>query len=299
MVSANENLRSTIFILSAVVLVALIARAGRWRYALGVGTVVCYLATTSIFTGTYLPYDPAGSLMMVAFLLGGLWAGTVLRSISLRHAAERKRLAEEVENHREQLMFTLHDSVATTLTSVVMRAETLGLELDGKEGDDARLIAEETRQAMQEVRHLLQVMRDGENAGEHSIVRSVGDQLDVTKRLLQSHGFDVDTQLAPELQNRSFPAGIERVFTEMATNAVKYALPSSQVELTIQTIGDSCRVALVNAIRPLKRASHLSSGIGLRESRKILKTFGSRLETKRIGNQWRAEFALPLTKLHQ
>lgn len=299
LVAAVEGLRSAIFILSAALLVALIARSGHWRYAAGVGAVIAHLATTSVFTGIFLPYDPAGSLILVALLIAGLWSGSVMRSSNLRHDFERRRLAQVIENHREHLMFTLHDSVATTLTSVVMRAETLGLELEGKPRQDAKLIAEETRQAMQEVRHLIQIMRDGDDSNFPPITRSIGEQVHITSRLLQSHGFRVEADLDPVLQTMAFPAGIERVFAELATNAVKYAIPSSTVGLSITTVDKACKVIMHNSTAEGKHPGHLSSGVGLSESRKILKHVGARLETKRVADQWKAEFVLPLTALHQ
>ncbi|MDU0479625.1 histidine kinase [Staphylococcus chromogenes] len=295
MVSAHEGWRSPLIVLWTGLFVAMIAYSGRWGVAIVFAVVLLYVSTTNVFAGTFLPIDGAGTVIMTLLLGAGVWAGTLMRNSSIRHAAEKQRMAEEIENHREALVRMLHDSVATTLTSVVMRAETLGLiaEEDKETRNAAELIADETRQAMQEVRHLIQVMKTGEELENLPISRSIPEQLAITQRLLVSHGYRVKLHIQDPLQAMSFPPEMAQVFAELSTNAVKYATPHSDVSIEVSRSEDGCVCELINRIGQPRRDMVYTSGIGLNRVRELLEKSGSVFEYTITGNYWHATIRIP------
>ncbi|WJY67969.1 sensor histidine kinase [Corynebacterium auris] len=298
--SADESLRSPVLLFSAPALVAAAAYSGRPRWSIAFALVLGYISVTSPFNGRWVPYDITGTLIYIAALAAAFWVGCFFRRQRLISAAQQRLLEEEMEKRREELTRALHDSVATTLTSVVMRAETLGLSspADSEQRRTLGLIADETRQAMQEVRHLLAVMRDGGGAEQTPIERTIGEQISVTARLLRSHGFDVRCDERAVECGYFFPAGFEHVFTELATNAIKYAAPGAPVELRVARSRRGVHCAVINEVGGGAAASHLSSGMGLEEARRVVEKHGGRWRARPKGRRWVAEFDLPAHALY-
>lgn len=301
LITAQEGWRSSLLVLWGILLVAMVAYAGRWRFAIGFAFLLLYISTTNIFDGIYFPIDVPGTVIMLLLLGAGVWAGMIMRNSAVRHAAEKKRLAEEAENHREALVRMLHDSVATTLTSVVMRAETLGLLADDDDDtrDTAELIADETRQAMQEVRHLIQVMKTGEELDTLPISRSIPEQLAITQRLLVSHGYRVKLHIDAPLQAMSFPPDMAQVFAELSTNAVKYASPHSDITMSVRQVDDSCECELTNRIGEPRRDGVYTSGIGLKRIEELVARSGATFEYRVSASNWHAIIKIPMAKLRR
>lgn len=300
-VSANETVRSPVVVFSVPFLVASQALAGHLRAAAAFAVALGYVCVTSPFTGQWLPYDLSGTVIFAATLAAGLWAGAHLRRQRLQHRAQQRRLEEEMEQRREQLTRALHDSVATTLTSVVMRAETLGLSAADSPAvqETSELIAEETRQAMQEVRHLIQVTRvdDALEPEPAPIDRTISDQVSVTARLLRSHGFTVEGDASARGRRDSFPAGFERVFAEMATNAMKYARPGSEIRMALEQDGANLRFTMSNEASRRRALPAMTSGFGLKQSARLVAHHGGTFSAGVRDGRWAVVLELPVTAL--
>ncbi|EEI17759.1 histidine kinase [Corynebacterium lipophiloflavum DSM 44291] len=294
-ISGVEDARGLAIILSAPFLVSLIAMVGRPRFAAGIAVAIGYISSTSPFTGRWIPNDFTSVAVYVVALTAGWWGGIYLRRQRLQHAAHQQQLRNELEERRERLAQVLHDSVATTLTSVVMRAETLALtSIDNEQArETAEHIADETRQAMQEVRHLLHFMQENENVSAPILNRTIGEQIAVTTRPLVSHGFIIEGADSARSCDWSFPPGFEQVFTELSTNAIKYAVPGSVIEMRINKEEAGLRCTMRNTVRAARGASHLSSQLGLQESRSVVSRYNGTFNAHRIGQEWVVEFTVP------
>ncbi|WP_245531641.1 sensor histidine kinase [Corynebacterium capitovis] len=295
--AAFVGTRSPVLVFTAPFFVASIAFSGRFRFALALALILGYISVTSPFTGQWAPYDLTGTLIFATALSVALWAGSYFRRQRLLHAANQQRLEAEMDDRREQLTRYLHDSVATTLTSVVMRAETLAL--TSTSGSDVKksleLIADETREAMQEVRHLIQVTRDdwAIEAETEPLDRTIAEQVSVTSRLLRSHGFEVRGDEEAKLIEGSFPAGFERLFAELATNAIKYALPGSTILLRIVKDETGLHCRLSNVVGGAVSLSHMTSRFGLEEARRLVERHGGTFRARPRLNRWVVDFYLP------
>lgn len=298
-VSADESLRSAVTLFSAPFLVASVAFAGRFRAALAFAMVLGYISMTSPFTDKWLPYDLTGTAIYSTTIVAGLWAGIYFRRQRLQHAAYQQRVKAELEEHNERLTTALHDSVATTLTSVIMRAETLGL-TSAHNPDVQRtseLIADETRQAMQEVRHLIQVMRDDDRTTAEPLNRTIAEQVAVTSRLLRSHGFDVRGDDTACNLTGSFPPGFEQAFAEIATNAIKYGEPGTAIDISVQETGEHLAVHMSNVVGSRHAPRYLTSRFGLSSARRLVARHGGAFSARQEGEKWIVDMELPTTSL--
>ncbi|AWB83944.1 sensor histidine kinase [Corynebacterium liangguodongii] len=293
--SAFAEFRNPVIVLSAPFLATFMALGGRSRFALAVEIYLCFITVTSPFTNQWIPYDWNGTVIYSVMLAAGLWAGIYFRSQRNQHAEYQRRLREDMETRKETLTRALHDSVATTLTSVVMRAETLALTSSGepKTQETAEFIADEARQAMQEVRLLLELVRDDGLLTETSVSRSVSDQISVTARLLRSHGFDVRGDESSACVGKRFPPGFEKAFAELATNAIKYAVRGSIITLCVGCSDESLRFRMTNEIEPRPTARHMTSGIGLTETKRLVVRHRGEFWAGKRDGQWVVEFEIP------
>ena len=218
---------------------------------------------------------------------------------------QRRDLTEEwrreLETKQGQLAESLHDNVASSLTSVVMKSETLGLQIDALRkrqpetgatvsSDDLAdlgmresldFIAEEGRTAMTQLRELLNALTttDWQKPGNPAL--RPAESVEQAIRLLKNHGFTVQFRneaQATSLSSREFaallPDGnqqrmlIQRALFEGTTNILKYAKPGSTVEFAIRSSRRRVILYIRNLCKaadelPAKRKTIMSSGLGL------------------------------------
>ncbi len=235
--------------------------------------------------------DPV-SLGIVAFLLAFTYLiGWNRYNHGRRQQVLRDSLANQEREQRLELARELHDSVATSLTSVVMRAQALNLAqaYGGDESTRQELegISNTSRDALDQLRTMLRLLNE-EPANTAFRTRTDAPPLrrtfsNATKEM-KAHGFNVVTNvnLPKEIAraaNRSTvpdgvpPAGpwfdrstVSKVLTEMVSNAVKHSRPRSTVTLTC-TVEETCFViSMVNEVGQQSLAydnSAMSSGLGL------------------------------------
>lgn len=297
LISYDESLRTALVVLWAVVLVALVAVVKGWRKSLALAVVLSYVATTSVFVGIWLPIDFVGAGIMMCLFAAGVWVGTMLQQARLRQEEERARLERESENHRDALMRTLHDSVANKLTSVVLRAESLGLGSDAPQlRETTDLIADEAREAISEVRRLIQVMRDGDEIAPVAVARTVEEHGQLVAELLGSHGFEVELEIPAKVADRELPGNFQQVFAELSANIVKYARPGSTVHFQARISGTTKRdleLDLANELGERQSAAHLTTGLGLGDVEKHCVEAGGNVAWRVDEGRWRVQITLP------
>lgn len=232
----------------AVCLAAVIFTEPLWRVAVAVGATVALMALnpgTEVSIGWMI-----GGTVFSAVMLLVRWLIVSRRQLestsrSLAREAERTsrqsdlRLLAEERNH---LARDLHDVVAHQMSMIVVQSQSAPYRLQGvtpavhAEFDS---IAETARQALDEVRGLLGVLRtDAENPA----VEPVGvDQIEPTLRAARRSGIDITWQLTGEMDRIDETAGVvlHRVLQESLANASRHA-PGGLVvvNLTVSTVGE-------------------------------------------------------------
>ena len=276
------------------VIVGIVAFRTRWLWAVLPAVVYTYLVTTDP-SNNYLPDFEPLSLTLPLFLYAvAIGIGAALRKTRDQRLASERRAAEQ----REALMTALHDSVAATLTSVVMRSETLALtQTDPSAADSAEAIADDARRAMGEVRDLLRVMK---NESVTQGVKSLEEDLDTMVSFLSSHGFvcEPDIKLGKTGQ-LALPQKLSLVFSELAVNILKYAQPESRVTIEASSNSKNIDVRITSSIASQQSRQFMTTSLGLgeiaRRVRRVHGTFGSGKEA----DQWVTRLSLPAACLRK
>lgn len=287
---------------SPFIILGLLALAAALAYRLPVwqagllGLLLWYLAQTELADGVWVPSDAVTAALLGVLLLAAGAAGWALRHSTQRRKAESQRLRQRIEDERERAVLALHGSVASSLTSVVLRSEALAMSGDASVAQAAQLIAADARRSMQEVRDLIRFMREEDEAPSPTPQPgpSVVDALTALAEDLRGHGFTViESGLTPDVLAGATlpPAG--RVCREIATNILKYGDATSPVIIAALRGDEGIKVAVQNAIASRQRDAHMTTGIGLEEARALVASHGGTLTWKAESGTWRYELALP------
>nr|WP_231699210.1 histidine kinase [Corynebacterium lujinxingii] len=206
------------------------------------------------------------------------------------------RLQQQIEDERERAVLALHGSVASSLTSVVLRSEALAMSGDPQISEAAQLIASDARRSMQEVRDLIRFMRDDSPTAPQDSAPHVR-LLDAFTNLaadLRAHGFPVvETGLTENVLGTAQLEPAARVCRELATNILKYGDASRPVVIAALQGEDELTVAVQNTIASQQRDTHMSTGIGLEEAQQLAAAHGASLTWHAESGSWRYELAVP------
>ncbi|MFE0421113.1 sensor histidine kinase [Streptomyces sp. NPDC058953] len=215
--------------------------------------------TTDVFDGPYadpLPLGSRGSLGYFAesFLIGlailaAVSAGDAVRS---REGVRRERAAAQaelirLERHkaaeaeRRAIARELHDIVSHSVSVIAVQAEsatytTPGLSPEGRDG--FQQIAGASREALNELRQLLNVLRSDEVAGRRGAAEAPQPTLDRLDELLAQHrNGGGSARLTVTGARRRLPASIEltayRIVQEALTNVRRHA-PGAAAEIALE-----------------------------------------------------------------
>lgn len=217
-------------------------------------------ASTIDFSARSFDTDPTVMLVILVMLGTGYLIGRNRLSQEIRDADLRESLARSQRNQRLALARDLHDSVATSLTSVVMRSEALQLtapdDADAAVRDGLEDISRTSRAALEQLRTMLRLLNsesdDSDDTGEQPDPPTVRASLDATSQELRAHRLKVRTRIAlghsddPDVDRET----LARILTEMTSNAVKHSPDRAEVLLTCSRDARTVRVTMVNPVKP-------------------------------------------------
>lgn len=290
------ELRITAFVFLAPVMAGLVAYRGHLAAAACGAALIAYAGSIDPLGGDYFPTDLVGPLVWVLLLVAAVLVGRTLHQKNRQHRELVDRWRTDVQQRRDALARSLHDSVATSLTSIVMRAEALNLrhDLDPDTGTELGHIADHARSSMSEVRGLLRVLSDDLVERPAESEPSLLEQLDDIAELLRAHGFQVD--LHTDRPRRRLTAdqlvAFRQIGKELSTNVLKYAEPDSRVQLRLEDVDGSLIVSFRNVIRTGRPASYLASGLGLPGLAQLAGGIGGTLSTDSDERHWRTTLTL-------
>ena len=294
--ASYREFSSPFVVLALLALTAVLAsRLPVWQAGL-LGLILWYLAQTELGDGVWVPSDPVTAALFGILMLAAGAAGWALRHSAQRREAESERLQQRIEEERERAVLALHGSVAASLTSVVLRSEALAMSGDQQVAQAAQLIASDSRRSMQEVRDLIRFMRGDDSAQtqeSHPDV-SVLDAFTSLAEDLRGHGFTVvESGLSSEVLRNAELEPVSQVCRELATNILKYGDPACPVIVAALRGDNGVAVAVQNTIAARQRDTHMTTGIGLRETRDLVAAHGGTLTWNTEGGTWRYELTLP------
>lgn len=223
--------------------------------------------------------------------------GHILQRIITQRRDLIEQWNNDVRTRRETWARVLHDSVATSLTSVVVRAETLSLQQGIAIDMQAELaaIADQARDSMKEVRGLLHLLSDDHQHQSSDSEASAPEQINQMTRFLRAHGFTVET--TGPIYALSLDADrlviLREILAETAANIIKYAEPRSLVKLTVEDRGSHVTISLINTICNKPHTSHLSTGLGLPAILQLAESVGGSIRTVSSSTRWNTELRMP------
>lgn len=293
--AAHEAYRGPLIVAGSILLVALLGLRSRPRASIPLALLTWYLLQTHLTAGIVVPDDLVTAIFLL-LLLAVAWAsGTALRNALRVRSEAYARYQQQLEDERERTVKALHGSVASSLTSVVLRSEALAMTGNAEDAASAQLIAEDARRAMREVRELIRIMRDDNALDAHAPVEAaLLTSLQELAEALRSHGFTViESGLEPAVfKNASLPHAAE-VCREMQTNLLKYADPGRPVIVAAVADDDVVTVAVQNTIAARQRNVHMTTGIGLEDIEALMTSDGASFSSGFDGDTWRYELRIP------
>jgi signal transduction histidine kinase len=277
-------------------------RDAYWPLAVWVAEIVVHLA---------LPARGSNAGQTALIFLGVtalVWVrGDAVRSGLVEAERERElRARQAVADERTRIARELHDVVSQALGVIVMQAGGAGSVPDLKAADAKAVLStiEQTgRQAFAEMRRLVGVLRDDDEAAALAPQPTIGEIPALLARLA-SAGLDVALEI--EGTQREVPAGVElsayRIVQEALTNTLKHAgaahatvrLVWSRDHLDVEVSDDGPAAGVT--VPPQVRAD--SGGKGLVGMRERVMLFGGELEAAPIPHGgYRVAARLPLEGL--
>jgi signal transduction histidine kinase len=260
-----------------------VALHARYRIVAAACGLAVVAAMLSLFPlGYYTGPVTVGQFFVLAFFVSGAWtAGWLVRLRAAQaHAAhdQSARLAAEaVTAERERIARELHDVVAHSLSIVAVQtgaAEELiaiNPELARQHVAAARRTA---REALTEMRHVLDVQRDPDISAE----LSPQPTLERVKELVDEvRAAGLPVTLTVEGVRGEVPAGIDlagfRIVQEALTNVLRHA-GAADTEVRVGYAERWIDVEVRNAAGPLSGAETSGSGRGLVGMRERIRLYG-------------------------
>ena len=256
-----------------------------------------YVGSVDVFYGRYLPVD------WLAFALSGLILclpvaiGYSLYRSGWQQKQLKKQWDTDVKTRRETLGRILHDSVASSLTSLIMRLEAMSMQksLDDETRQEMVDLAEQARLSMKEVRELLHTLSTDDSPRPHEPAPSVVAQVQLMAGALKEHGFTV--KISGNISDLRLTADdlvvLQEVLRELSTNIVKYAEPASTVVINFADTSASVMLKISNVPSTGQHRTLLTSGMGIPALSQVMESMGGSLAIVSSLEQWTTELDIP------
>lgn len=286
-------------VLAVIAMIAVLAYRMRSWLSVIFSVVLWYLSQVELGEGVFFPNDAVTAAFLGVLVIAAWAAGWGLRTSINRREAESEKLHRQIEDERERAVLALHGSVASSLTSVVLRSEALAMSGDPRISEAAQLIASDARRSMQEVRDLIRFMRDDTASAAQDSSPQVR-LLDAFTNLaadLRGHGYTVvETGLSADVFGTAQFEPAAQVCRELATNILKYADASHPVVIAALQGEDELTIAVQNTIKNQQQDVYMSTGVGLEEAQQLAAAHGASLTWNADAGSWRYELTLPRSR---
>jgi signal transduction histidine kinase len=183
------------------------------------------------------------------------------RRLLIEGLRERAAAAERERDHLTQLAVAaerasiareLHDVIAHSLSVMIVQADGAQYALGCHGPEPVRtalhIVADTGRDALDEMRRLVDVLRSARDSGDDDRSRGGLDQLDVLLQHARAAGLTVDPTTTG--QPRRLPAGVElaayRIVQEAFTNVIKHAGARTRVSLQLTYTSEAIEIQVLD-----------------------------------------------------
>jgi signal transduction histidine kinase len=220
-----------------------------------------------------------------------------------RDQAARIAVGEE----RGRIARELHDVVAHAVSVMVVQADGASYAIRSNPelaGRALSTISETGREALAELRRLLDVLRNEESNGEPRVPQPNAEALCELADRVRAAGLPVELDIDDDLGE--LPAGVSlgvyRIVQESLTNALKHAGRRASAEVRVHRKGDAMQVDVrddgggrLPTLVPANSAADVPGGNGLIGMRERANVFGGSLDVGPVpGGGWRVRAELPI-----
>ncbi|MBF8194498.1 two-component sensor histidine kinase [Nonomuraea sp. K274] len=227
--------------------------------------VLMTLVATPVAIGRYLGMRQAAAV--AGRLRAEESARLTLAQVRADQLAERERIARDV-----------HDIVAHHVGAMVLRASAARYTApDGPVADALSDIRETGHQVLQDLRDLLDLLRDPER--QPDLPANPADVVRESAERMAAAGLVVDLDLDPATDQAPLiaRASAARIVQEGLTNVLKHAGPGTQVRVVVSPAQDGLSVEIRNGRPPTTIERLPSSGRGLAGMRERVRALGGTL----------------------
>jgi signal transduction histidine kinase len=220
-----------------------------------------------------------------------------------RDQAARIAVGEE----RGRIARELHDVVAHAVSVMVVQADGASYAIRSNPelaGRALSTISETGREALAELRRLLDVLRNEESNGEPRVPQPNAEALCELADRVRAAGLPVELDIDDDLGE--LPAGVSlgvyRIVQESLTNALKHAGRRASAEVRVHREGEVIQVEVrddgggrLPTLVPANSAADVPGGNGLIGMRERANVFGGSLDVGPVpGGGWRVRAELPI-----
>ena len=286
MMGGADLMQLTVPFFAAILTTAIVGSAPEARQAYAGAAIAAGTLTLVVYRD---PKGGPGDLFWVGLFFGAAWgAGRALAARSrqateLRAAVElaELRAREAVNEERQRISRELHDVVAHSVSVMVVQAGAVRrlLRPDQEREREALMSVEGIgREALTEMRRLLEILREPEEAGALSPQPTL-ERVDALVEQVREAGLPV--QLNVEGKVVPLPPGVDlcafRIVQEALTNTIKHAGPA-QAEVHVRYRREDVEIEVSDNGQGLNGAAD-GSGLGLLGMKERAILCGGTLET--------------------
>lgn len=279
-------------------------RGAKWARTI---MTACYTPLLYVLAWGNAP-DPASAvagwvvwtiLIGVLWLIGSVYQATVQAEQRAREAEllrERQEHAAYLLRLRQSVAAELHDTVARSLTYLMMTAETALLRGDGLRDGLEKIIAG-ARESIGELHLVMRVLKAPDPAPVISLQHTpLTEALEAGATQLQQHGFEVLSTVEGDFSVISTGDAVllGTAAGEAIANILKHADPALPCTIMVEITDELAELTFVNGYT--SDASSVSrEGLGLWGMQERLRTAGGEVHARPAGNQWLTTVRLPLS----
>ncbi|KAB8194911.1 two-component sensor histidine kinase [Nonomuraea phyllanthi] len=291
LVSADTYLNeavNTCVILTLVSIGVFAMRVSSWAWTIVAYLTGCLLTAVAV-VGPDTVVTPFRTGILMTLVATPIAIGRYLGMRQAAAAAERRRAEEAARAavtqvradqlaERERIAREVHDIVAHHVGAMVLRAGAARYAApDGPVADALADIRETGHQVLQDLRELLDLLRDPERRPE--LLADPSDVVRESAERMAAAGLLVDLDLDPATDQAPLiaRASAARIVQEGLTNVLKHAGPGTRVRVTVAPAEDGLSVEIRNGRPPTAVERLPSSGRGLAGMRERVRTLGGSL----------------------
>ncbi len=229
-------------------------------------------------------------------------AGSSVRVVVVDHKAAEQAKADALKGERRAIARDLHDTVAYSTTTMIMRAEQAKLRgvSDPELADDLDFIISAGRNSIRDLRSMLEVLRRSDPETD-SVPRSpwriapLQEVIDERCEHLESLGFEVASFVDMDLNSLpdSVKESLAKVIVEATANMAKHGSTSGPCRVMIERDGVDVTAVFLNTVDENVGSSQ-QNHLGLVGLRERVEALGGSLNVRSTQPTWVLEARLPV-----